>query len=242
MNLFKFWNRQFLQEATIGQMVFDILFGIVFPIFYLVVDFIIFERRVGEFLIQRQFLLFGYIEYLIGLFILGYCLAKPLQGHFITGILMAQALVSLGCGLMILPISFLSLFVGVGILGFTPFLTSFVFLRNAVRVFKRGVSRAPGIGARAMIVGFCLTLALPAIGQLTINRTVDTAIQHILSGHDRDVKNAIIQLKRIGYWADLQPLMNAYMITEQTQKRKIAEVYAQLTGRNIEIDLRASAD
>jgi hypothetical protein len=55
---------------------------------------------------------------------------------FFAGLFAVSAGFSLLVGIMIAPYSLLGLIILIGILGFTPLFTSFVYFRNAVRTFR----------------------------------------------------------------------------------------------------------
>src|SRR4051812_21578733 len=139
---FRFWKRQFALERTRVQVGFDICFGILLPVICFTFDPIVFRtegiRGRG---ILHGIQAFAYVLSTVEIFTLAVFLAvgpamqrnmQRLAGFF-SGTFTFGALFSLSVGLLILPFSLIGLFFVIGILGFVPFFTFVVYLRNAVR-------------------------------------------------------------------------------------------------------------
>src|SRR5215203_824983 len=137
-----FWKRRFSQEPTRKQRIFDWAYGVVIPLICVAADPIIFRTSgpygsgllgsarpfayllsAASILAMAAWLLWG--ERLRWL-------AAPMAGLFFVG-----GGVSLLVGLILIPFSVIGLiFFLVGLLGFTPLLSSVVFLRNGLRAYR----------------------------------------------------------------------------------------------------------
>src|SRR5690349_1892220 len=101
----------------------DLIFGIIAPLLCLFFDPAIFrsDRLAGRGLLS-QVRLFGYVEIAASAAVLGYYLVKRQASPLLAGALMGGSIFALSLGILMLPISFVGLFVLIGILGFIPFL------------------------------------------------------------------------------------------------------------------------
>jgi hypothetical protein len=124
---------------------FDVMFGILMPVLCFLLDPGIIRGRAGPVFVdfplsQYSFAIYGLSAFAMPAIVLGLLLGHRIRawGGLIAGVLLSAAVCSFLIGVIILPLSLLGLIVVVGILGFTPLLTAFVYLRNAVRSFKQG--------------------------------------------------------------------------------------------------------
>ena len=131
-----FWPRQFAIKSTRYQRLFDIVIGILAPIFCVLFDPVIFR---GHALLPNLRVLNGIM---MGIAIVTLSLWFK-QVHFlkkrallVAVIFIVSASYALVLGIKLFRISVIGLEFGIGILGFTPFVTSFVYFRNAVRAFR----------------------------------------------------------------------------------------------------------
>jgi hypothetical protein len=136
-----FWARQFTGEPTENQLFVDVVAGIVLPLFCLLGDPIVFRAS-----FERP-LLAGYRT--VGLVAIGsgmlsliawLCVRRPAALFF--GLLGGGFVFASLLGLVLLPTSFIGLIIGIGVLGFTPFLTAFVFFRNGWRAYFQAEKHA----------------------------------------------------------------------------------------------------
>lgn len=136
----KFWRRQFGKTVTASQREFDWYFGFLLPLACIYFDPFVFTSwhdgdgffaayqpfaytlSAASIMALAAWMLFG--ERLRGL-------AAPLAGIFFVA-----SGVALIIGVMLLPFSLLGLVALIGMLGFTPLMTSLVFARNAVRALR----------------------------------------------------------------------------------------------------------
>src|SRR5690242_12076964 len=88
----------------------------------------------------------------------------PQRGTLLlTGILLGSGIFSLVLGIAILPMTFLGLLIGIGIFGLTPFITSFVFLRNAYRAWRGSTVSSRGSVLARVTLGVLLAVGIPLV-------------------------------------------------------------------------------
>jgi hypothetical protein len=170
-----FLRKQFTGAPTRYQIIFDIIFGIIAPILCLIADPIVFQDKLtyctngptdNNLLSPQRLAIFAYAMIGLGMLALLIWLiawrylasvAAAFAGIFFVGSELAIIL-----GAILLPLSVIGLFVLIGIAGFTPFLTSFVYLRNGFRAWQIARQQEPAkprfwlisIALAAMLVVF----------------------------------------------------------------------------------------
>jgi hypothetical protein len=237
-----FWIRQFSEVPTEKQDRFDVVFGIVLPVICLVVDPIVFQ---GGFFGERawlgKFQLFAYLfcGLQIGIFLCWRTLAQHLApaAGLIGGVLLAGALFSFIVGVLILPITLLGLVILIGVVGFTPFLTSFVYLRTGVRALKRQQTNA--LFRSRFLLGVAtalLSVAMPALVSHEVSKTISRSINQIVYGNPKEAQAAVGRLKWMHVSATaLTQLVDAYRNETHSEKRAVLKAYyKELTGEEIE--------
>jgi len=129
-----FWKRQFGGEPTRAQTRFDVIAGMILPIFCLAADPIVFFGY-DSILARYRWLAYTFIGVEIMILSLWLLLGRRATGSaaFFVGPLFAGSLFALTVGLGILPATIPGIFVIIGLLGLTPFFTALVFARNGVR-------------------------------------------------------------------------------------------------------------
>lgn len=144
-----FWRRQFGTAVTRQQRRMDWLFGVFMPLVCFYFDPIVFRsgywidpdsqsnELLGEYRAMAYVFCFVSIMTLSGFLLWGERLRW--LNAMVAGVLFASALAAFAIGVVIFPFSLLGLVVFIGILGFTPLLTTVVYARNAVRA-SRGAS------------------------------------------------------------------------------------------------------
>src|SRR5688500_17666560 len=127
-------RRQFDESPTGGQLKFDIAFGVVLPILCFLFDPFVFRDFDGGAGAFEMYQSFTYALSALEMATLGvWLLARGRLGEWAAaagGVMLAGALFCFAVGLMLLPFSLLGLLFIIGALGFTPFFTGFVYLRN----------------------------------------------------------------------------------------------------------------
>jgi len=237
-----FWARQFELVSTETQDRFDVIFGVVLPIFFLVIDPIVFQGGIfGEQPILGRFQMFAYLfcGLQIGVFLCWRTMARHLApaAGLIGGILLAGALFSFIVGVLMLPLSLFALIVLIGIVGFTPFLTAFVYLRTGIRAMK-AQERNPIFGSRFLLATLTglLAVALPALLSFQISLHVSAAMNQLLYGNDIQAQLALNRLK----WLPVRSTNAMQIVTafrQETDPDKefaLKRYYKELTGEDIE--------
>jgi signal transduction histidine kinase len=155
---------------------------------------------------------------------------KLLAG-FIGGILLSGALFSFVIGIFLLPLSILGLILIVGILGFTPFFTCFVFLRNGVRALGQANEK---ISVTSLVMGMSLVIAVQ--GGIQWAQIISESSQSVTRTDDiLSTQQAKRQFKS---WCTDNYLNKIVLIyakeTDPSRKKVIAKLYQDITGENIE--------
>ena len=167
----RFWSRQFDPVATRSQELFDGIFGVILPILCFVVDPIVFRGGFfgGPMLDGYQALAYLVSVVEIGVFIVWRTFRKQLVAFSapFAGVLFAGGFFASAIGLAILPVSMFALLVVIGILGFIPFFTAFVYFRSAVRAMNDQI-RNSTFGFRYMTAALAglLAIGLSVIGSV----------------------------------------------------------------------------
>jgi len=230
-------------STTKGQWL-DIIGGLALPALCVIADPIVFKQSMlfgdlGGPLLQR-YVVFAYLEILLGMTALALFLRRSPVSPFLGGTLLVGAVFALVLGTLLLPFALVGLLIGIGILGFTPFLSSFVFARAGLRALRMCRTR---MKTRVVVVyaslGVMLTLALPIGSQMAVNSRADAAVERILAG-DRSSTGML----RVLHWAaDLSPIITAYVSEkDESRKEQLAQTYEEITGTRIEDRIAALAD
>jgi hypothetical protein len=168
----RFFRRQFQSEVTHRQRLFDWTFGVVLPVICFFSDPIVFrpvDSMLGAFKYPAYILSFCAVMGVMAFLIFGEklrSLTAPLSGLFF-----ASSIISLGIGVAILPISVLGSIILIGAMGFTPFFTSFVLLRNGKRAYQMAERKTGEVLAwRVCLLSLVLSVCLPiAFGGVNIS-------------------------------------------------------------------------
>lgn len=245
-----FWRRQFTGEPTREQNYFDFPVGILLPILCFMFDPIVFNG--DSFGFGPPWLLtykiFTYSA--SGLAILALALwflfrRRPgsWSGSF-AGILLTSAAISFVIGIAILPLTLAGMMFIVGFLGLTPFLVSFVYLRNGVRAWRRGglfSSRALLIGSLVLSSAFLITA--PAAAQWRIKSLIERSLSEAIDGDPQTAEAAMRRLRYFSSFIDAEPLMFIYESeTNPARKARLSQVYEKITGYDIARRLSAYRD
>jgi hypothetical protein len=241
-----FWERQLNPTCTYYQIVFDVIFGVVMPLvcFYFDPGII----RGGTFrwylpMLPHAILVYSLSAIAVLSLVVWLSFAsriKAAAGAIIAGAFVAGAVCSFTIGIIIVPLTIIGLLLIIGILGLVPFLTGFVYLRNAVRAIRSANTfLGRPILAGTVAVGLLISAGLPAIGEFTIGRIVRKSMDQILTQQDPESFEAAVQwMKYFGWITDMDTLVRAYE-SEPNQKHKdsLARAYKEITGQEIEYRL-----
>lgn len=228
-----FWQRQFLPEVTKKQQVFDWIFGIILPVICVLFDPIVFggnERAMmGEAKPFAYLLSFTSIMTLLAFLLWGKKL-KWLNG-FLSGFFALGGTISLLVGIVIFPLSLIGSIFLIGILGFTPLFSAFVYWRNAVRAYKYAQPILnKGFLIQSAILSALLGFVVPYIANVKIERGLET----IQSGDVQTIQRTTKQLQLFS------PILNPAVIQrtynnehdDLERKKALRESYIKLSGKN----------
>ena len=246
----RFWSRQFVNERTGPQNVFDTIFGVLLPILTLVADPIVFK---GDFLgdgpVLVGYQIFAY--FISGLEIVVLLMWLSFRRHLtafcapIGGIFIAGGIFSLAIGVLILPYTLIGLIFLIGAAGFTPFLTAFVYFRNGVRAF-RAQDRNDAFSARFVLAAGALVLSLggPFVASYQLTNMTSAATRDLLYGHPIAAEQALQRLKWLPIpEADRQQFVETYRLERREERRNLLKkYYSELTGEDLDLKIRIMDD
>jgi len=244
-----FWRRQFAGDRTEAQQVFDVVFGLIAPILCFYFDPIVFK---GEFVrgsSLQSFQLFAYSVTAVEVSVLAVWLlfGTRLRGWSrpVGGVLISGSVFSAAIGVAILPLSIVGLILVIGIFGFIPFITAFVYLRVGWRALRSDERTAPASWANALLIGAILSLAIPALLSLYVSRTASRSVDVILHGSPQQAQVALARLGKLPIIPrqDLEPLIQAYMVEKDSnRKATLKNSYRLLTGEDIDTQIAIMND
>ncbi|MCA1635520.1 MAG: hypothetical protein LC802_17965 [Acidobacteria bacterium] len=247
-----FMRRQFDAAATPSQTKFDLLFGVALPIVCFYFDPFVFRGFGGGSSdgLLESFQAFTYIIAALEIVtLLLWLVARGRLGEWATaagGVLLAGALFCCAVGLVLLPFSLIGLLLLIGTLGFTPFLTGFVYLRNgarAARLARNGLSwRANFVGS--LVVGAALAFGLAALGHVGVSRFVSASVEGVLAGRELSASSSRA-LRAVGWLADAEFDRLAWDYNgerDPARRERLASAYRELTAEDLETRLRRLAD
>lgn len=171
-----FFRRQFSGEVTYSQKKFDWYFGVGLPIVCIAADPIVFRTN-GFFegavvpnghALLHKYQIFAYALSAVSILAMA---AWLLWGNklgefrpFLGGLFLVAAAISTIAGIILFPFSLIGLIFLIGILGFTPLLSGFVFLRNSYRALESSAEDMPlKYVARAAMLAVIYALVVPFV-------------------------------------------------------------------------------
>lgn len=244
-----FWRRQFEGDRTEAQQVFDVVFGVIAPILCFYFDPVVFKGAfVQESTIQSyQLFAYGVTAVEVSVLAIWLVFGTRLGGwsQLVGGVLMSGAVFSAAIGVAILPLSIIGLMLGIGIFGFVPFVTAFVYLRVGWRAFKSKEETTPASWATALLIGAILSLGIPALGSLYVSRTAARSVDLVLHGSPQQAQVALARLGKLPIIPrqNLEPLVQAYMVEKDSnRKATLKDSYRLLTGEDIDTQIAIMND
>ena len=243
-----FWERQFGPQVTDSQIAFDVMFGLLFPLICLVLDPIVF--RLGSMdagfggPMGTPFVVGAVVAIGLGFITLISWLSLRRAPAFFAGLMSGSALFAVTLGIVMLPLSLLGmLFLGVGILGMSPFITAFVFGRNAIRASRMAREAKHPRPNLLAAFGFVIACGVPLASQGYVWREVSYAKEMVLSENPDTAARGLAVLKIFRGMATFDDIATAYQAEKNEDRRKrLAVAYDELTGMDIETRLRILDD
>lgn len=240
-----FWERNLGSNVTTKQVVFDIAFGIVMPVFCLLADPILFKGIFGRG-IAENFRMFAYS--LVGFEIL--CLVawlvagrrSAILSATLSAAMMMGALFALAIGIVLIPFSIIGIFFVIGVFGFSPWFTAMVFARNALRAYNFAKPQLGKITlAAAIAVGVIVTSTAPLAAhglQVRAHNKIDRIVEFVSTGNTYMLEKNVKELKKfkmILRETDFDTIVNAYVRENDGYRKHLySSIYSNFTGRRIE--------
>jgi len=244
-----FWKRQFAGNSTEPQLVFDVAFGLVAPVLCFFFDPTIFKGGLIGPPILQPYQLFAYAVTSLELTLLAVSMIFGSRlgawSRVIGGALLSGSVFSAVIGVAILPYSIMGLMVAIGLLGFIPFVTAFVYLRVGWRALKREQKTPAGSMVVGLLLGVVLSLGLPGLVSLYISNSASHSVDAILHGDPKQAQNAVGHLRWLPFvpQQDLEPIVQAYENEQDPERKEILKnSYQALTGEDLEVRLRILND
>jgi hypothetical protein len=238
-----FWRRQFNPIPTSRQMIFDVIFGDLMPLFCFYFDpgvVRVLSLQLGE----LSLFIYGFSA--LAIITLSIWLAlghrtRSLSSGF-SGVLLAGAAISFSIGVVILPLTLIGILYVIGLLGFIPFITGFVYLRNGVRAIGASGpngSRTPRVAVA--VFSAVIAVGLPSVAQW---RAIALVKQSIAEIRDQDSIDAPVRrIKRLQSIIDTDRIVRAYEDeSEPARKERLGRAYKEITGEEVERRIGAVID
>jgi hypothetical protein len=244
-----FWRRQFRSEITTQQIVFDVTLGAMAPLVCFVVDPIVFRAAGFGPPLLPAYQTFTYLFSGAEIAVLCLWLIIRPQHHvgsrIIAGALLGGAVFCAAMGFVLSPFSLLGLMFGIGIFGFTPFLTAFVYARNVVRAFRSGDTTPVFESGMIFTGGFLLATILPLTLSMAIHSAVTNSVDEVIHGDAQHASFAAQRLIPLRFFdeAELNRIGDAYLAEQNPQKREqLRALYLQITGDDLDVRMRLLRD
>ena len=241
-----FWSRQVTLAKTPRKPIIEILFGILLPLLCFYFDPGIIRGAISDPLAHKEVLVYSLSALSMASLLLWLTLGdRNNKGTAVLGgIMLAGAICSFSIGVLILPITIIGLFLIIGVLGFIPFFTGWVYLRNALDAIRAGkTSRTTVSRVGIALLASLLAIGVPAAAQWKINSITDQSIVEIVSGTDQDLETAIRRIKRFHLAIDTDKLVREYENeVAPERKERLSKAYKEITGEEIDYRLRILKD
>ncbi|HQU81838.1 MAG TPA: hypothetical protein PKY59_01860 [Pyrinomonadaceae bacterium] len=235
-----FWARQFRPQVTLSQIFFDWIFGVILPLICFFCDPIVFKTTeygggiLGSYRPLAYILSFSCI-FTMSLWLI--CGEKLKSANVIfAGVFITGGIISFAVAIVLLPFSVIGLVFLIGILGFTPFFSSIVFLRNGLRALEMA---KPYLSKTILANSFFLTVVLCSLIPYLINMEIWKIEAALESENAETIRQNGSKLKYVLPLVNLNFFEKIYRSKSPNQKdseeiKALCEVYEQLTGERLE--------
>ena len=233
-----FWGRQLSGAPTPAQIIFDIVFGILLPLFCFYFDPGIVKGGFSTPIGRLGFLIYAFSGLAITTLFLWLLFGNRMRAakSVLAGVLVAGAIVASSIGVLILPLTLIGILAVIGLLGLVPFFTGFVYLRNALRAMHCG-GRSGSRPARfvTVLVSAMVAIALPSGAQWTANKIVEQSFAEILDQDAPSFDAPVARIKRLHLIFDTDRFIREYEKESNPARReRLALAYKGITGDEIE--------
>lgn len=240
-----FWRRQLGATYTARQVVFDVVFGILMPLVCFYFDPGIIRGTGSTMLGEFSIVIYGFSGAAILMLSIWIVFGDRLGSStpIFGGVFLAGATVSFAIAVMILPLTLIGLVFLIGVLGFVPFITGFVYLRNGLRAIGHARQATSSTRVATVVISAVIALALPGLAQWTAIEMVDQSIARILDENSGPIDEPIARIKRLHSVIDTDRIVREYeKETETARKERLGRAYKEITGEEIERRLRTLND
>lgn len=246
-----FWKNQFGPNRTDSQDKFDVVFGLVLPIVCLVADPLVFKSfpLFGPAILE-DYQLFAYVVCTVemGFFLVWRTFPTKVNAFspLFAGVFLIGACFSTLIGLAMLPFTLFALLLVIGVLGLVPFLSGFVYLRNAVRAIRAQPNNTPLLFRLWLSVMSGLFVVVPLIfATVYAERSISSSVDTMIFGNAVQAEAAAKRLK----WFRFIPLKECNRLAlaygrewDDEKKVFLSRVYRELTGEDIDLRQRMLRD
>lgn len=239
-NRLRFWPRQFALVPTSAQNRFDAIFGVILPVLCFITDPVVFKGTIGgPWLDDYQFVAYLISTIEMGLFLVWRTFRTRVNwvSPIFAGAFFAGAAFSTVIGLAILPLTAFGLIFVIGIFGFIPFITAFVYLRAGVRAMKSaGADVRLGTKISAAVFGAVLVTALPIYVNAQVQNEVSLSVQSVIHGDATRAEAAALQLKRMRVLPRRYRDQMSYAYGNEfdpVKRERIKRIYEEITGEDL---------
>jgi hypothetical protein len=212
-----------------------LLFGVALPVLCLFFDPVVFRspdgiaRSLGA-PVVGPYRVAGYAAAAVGMGSILTWVARRRPAGLLAGLLAGGALFALALGLVLLPLSLFGMLALIGVLGFVPFGTAWVFACEA-----RAAWRSAG-GARGWaVVGLLFAIGVPWGMQAAATAAVRSAVAAAGSDDPAVAERGVERLGWLWFAADADDLVWAWeREPDDVRRRGLANAYRRLTGESVE--------
>ena len=239
-----FWKRQFNNDVTKRQIIFDLVFGFVLPVICIMFDPFIFKSSdlgIGEGILN-EYKIFAYIfiglEILMLLTWLFTMKRLKISCSLFSGILLAGGICSFAIGIVLVPLSIFGIFVSpIGILGFSPLFTAFVFMRNAIRSMKAAnkFMKKKGL-VFTIILTMAVVITISALANWTLSFAISQLYENTMSTDVVVRKDSVNKLKILKCFTNSYDMVRLHQDEDDMTRRKyIGKAYGEIFNEDIEL-------
>lgn len=159
----------------------------------------------------------------------------------IAGGLLASAVFAFALGVVLLPYSIIGIIIFIGILGLTPFITSWIYALAGFAEYRRAspVSKGPLFA----LAGATSFFAIAGVFQVTVDHSMNQALEALSSPNAELRIASTATIRRWDYLFGHQRLIAEYSRSRsESNRRALAEAYQTLTQRDLESDFQIAND
>lgn len=172
---------------------------------------------------------------------------QRIEAAFLSGVLLMGGIAAATVGIILLPYSLAGLIVGIGLIGFVPFITAATFVRCGIAAYRCAIRQKSSLALRGLVLlGMILVIGLPAASQACVSLSLRSAIQDIAQGNES-------ALEKFNFWyyfasepnyyvdnpdhfESLNPIVQAYFHeSDPTRRVRLAKAYQSLTGKRLDV-------